>query len=200
MRHSTQDLMVGLCSIGALAGLSALLLRFGELAPLLERSYAVTLRTNTAMSIRVGSQVMLEGVPVGEVSAIALDPGADLPVVMQLRVNEKFPVPASVKPTVSAGLLGGGSKIDLKIPAGAPRDLIDPDQPPVLEARFASITDQIEAILAQVNSGQGTVGRLMNDPKLYDEMTEAAQRLTITLRDLQALVRRVKEEGLELKF
>ena len=51
-----------------------------------------------------------------------------------------------------------------------------------------------------MNSGQGTVGRLMNDPKLYDEMTEAAQRLTITLRDLQALVRRVKEEGLELKF
>jgi phospholipid/cholesterol/gamma-HCH transport system substrate-binding protein len=192
--------MVGLCSIGALAGLSALLLRFGELAPLLESRYEVPLRANTAMSIRVGSQVLLEGVPVGEVTKVSIDPGAELPVVMTLQVNEKFSIPASVKPTVSAGLLGGGSKIDLRLVAGAPRDLIDPARPPVLEARFTSIADQIEAILAQVNTGEGTVGRLMNDPKLYDELSEAAARLTITLRDLQALVRRVKEEGLELKF
>jgi hypothetical protein len=31
-------------------------------------------------------------------------------------------------------------------------------------------------------------------------MSDAAQRLTLTLRDLQTLVRKVKEEGLELKF
>jgi hypothetical protein len=44
------------------------------------------------------------------------------------------------------------------------------------------------------------IGRLLNDPQLYNDMSDAAQRLTLTLRDLQTLVRKVKEEGLELKF
>jgi hypothetical protein len=180
MRHSTQDLMVGLCSIGAIAGLSGLLLRFGELTPLLESNYSVTLRANAAMGLRGGSQVLLEGVPVGEVKGIS--------------------VPASVRPTISSGLLGGGAKIDLRIPEGASMAPIDPKNPPMLEARFTTMGEQLESIIAKVSEGDGTVGRLLNDPRLYEDMREAAERLSITLRDLQAMVRKVKEEGLELKF
>ena len=60
--------------------------------------------------------------------------------------------------------------------------------------------EQLESIIAKVSNGDGTIGRLMNDPRLYEELNEAAQRLTVTLRDLQSMVRKVKEEGLELKF
>jgi ABC-type transporter Mla subunit MlaD len=200
MRHSTQDLMVGLCSIGALAGLSALLLRFGELTPLLEDNYTLTLRANAAMGLRGGSQVLLEGVPVGEVKSISLDLDAPMPVVIALSLQRKTPVPASVRPTINSGLLGGGAKIDFRIPEGAPTTPIDPRNPPKLEARFTTMGEQLETIIAKVSKGDGTIGKLMNDPRLYEELSEAAQRLTITLRDLQAMVRKVKEEGLELKF
>ncbi|MBM4007702.1 MAG: MCE family protein [Planctomycetes bacterium] len=198
MRHSTQDLMVGLCSIGALVGLSVLLLRFGELSPLLESDYAVTLRANAAMGLRGGSQVLLEGVPVGEVKQISLDLQGSKPVVIVLSLRD--PVPASVRPTISSGLLGGGAKIDLRIPEGAPTTPIDPTRPPTIEVRFTTMVDQLESIIAKVSEGDGTIGRLLNDPHLYEDMREAAERLTITLRDLQAMVRKVKEEGLELKF
>jgi len=198
MRHSTQDLMVGLCSIGALAGLSALLLRFGELNKLLESRYAVTLRANAAMGLRGGSQVLLEGVPVGEVEEIKLNLDGSMPVVILLSLNQ--PVPVSVRPTISSGLLGGGARIDFRIPEGAATTPIDPKNPPVLEARFTTMGEQLESIIAKVSNGDGTIGRLMNDPRLYEELNEAAQRLTVTLRDLQSMVRKVKEEGLELKF
>lgn len=198
MRHSTQDLMVGLCAIGALAGISALLLRFGELTPLLESNYSVTLRANAAMGLRGGSQVLLEGVPVGEVKKISLDLEGSKPVVIVLSLKD--PVPASVRPTISSGLLGGGAKIDFRIPEGSPTTPIDPKNPPTIEARFTTMGEQLESIIAKISEGDGTIGRLLNDPHLYEDMREAAERLTITLRDLQAMVRKVKEEGLELKF
>ncbi len=201
MRPSWQNFVVGLCTIVALAGMSALLLLFGELTFLFEHRYPVELRVNTAAGLRAGSQVMLEGVPVGEVDRIRLEAGAALPVVLTLKLERDQPVPANVKPCISAGLLGGGSRIDLRIPqAGASVQMIDPAQPPVLEARFTSLTEQLDGLLARINAGEGTLGRLMNDPALYEQAREAAERLALTLRDLQQLVRQVKEQGVELKF
>jgi phospholipid/cholesterol/gamma-HCH transport system substrate-binding protein len=203
MRHSWQNFMVGLCTLVALAGMAGLLLAFGELTWLLERRFEVTLRANAASGLRVGSQVMLEGVPVGEVTAISLKPDAPLPVELIMGISSKQRIPTNVKPTVSAGLLGGGSRIDLRIPAtdaNATVAMIDPAHPPTLEARFISLSDQMDQILARLTTGQGTLGRLLNDDQLYTDVSDAAQRLTLMLRDLQELVRRVKEEGLELRF
>lgn len=201
MRHSWQNFMVGLCAIVALAGMSALLLLFGEFTYLFERRYPVTMRVNTASGLRAGSQVMLEGVPIGEVDEIHLEAGAALPVVLTLRLDRDQPVPVNVEPRISAGLLGGGSRVDLRIPSsGAAVQMMDPAAPPVLEARFTSLTEQLDGLLARINAGEGTLGRLMNDPTLYDQAREAAERLSLTLRDLQQMVRQVKEQGVELKF
>lgn len=200
MRHSWQDFMVGLVSIFALAGLSALLLLFGEMTWLFQSTFPVTLRANMASGLRVGSQVMLEGVPVGEVKRIVLDPMQPLPVVLTLEIDRKQTIPAAVRPTISAGLLGGGSRIDLRIPAGGSAGAMDPANPPVLEARFTSLGEQIDTLMAKLTTGDGTIAKLMNDPKLYEEVSEAANRLALTLRDLQAMVRRVKDEGLDIRF
>ena len=203
MRHSWQNFMVGLCTLVALAGMAALLLAFGELTFLLERRFSVPLHVNAASGLRVGSQIMLEGVPIGEVDSITLESGKALPVLIVMKLDAKQAIPANVKPTISAGLLGGGSRIDLRIPAAAQAGevaMIDPANPPSLEAHFSTFSDQMDAILTRLNSGEGTIGRLLNDPQLYNDMSDAAQRLTLTLRDLQTLVRKVKEEGLELKF
>lgn len=202
--------MVGLASIVALAGLSALLLLFGELTFLFERSYRVPLMANSASGLRAGSQVMLEGVPVGEIESIRLEPLRELPVRFVLRIGAVHRLPEGVEPRLSVGLLGGGARLDLRLPRGFQPDLatmMDPERPPELRARFSSTGDQIDAVLenlgqalAKVNSGEGTVGRLMNDPSLYEDLSESAERLSQTLRDLQTLVRRIREEGIEVKF
>lgn len=209
MRRTWQDFMVGITSIVALTGLALLLLLFGELTFLLERSYRIPLAANAAQGLREGSQVMFEGVPVGQVESIALEPAAKLPVRMVLRISREHALPLGVRPRLATGLLGGGTRLDLRAPASelANGDMIDPDAPPELTANFVSTSDQIDALLAglgetveKANTGQGTVGRLLNDPKLSMDLSESAERLTRTLRDLQALVRRIREEGIELRF
>lgn len=202
--------MVGLTSIVALAGLSALLLLFGELTFLFERSYRIPVLANSASGLRAGSQVMLEGVPVGEVERIELDPAAEMPVRLTLRIGERYKLPEGVQPRLSAGLLGGGTRMDLRLPKAGDRSslaMIDPSNPPELRVQFTSTGDQIDALLdglnatiAKANTGQGTVGRLMNDPQLYTNLADAAERLSQTLRDVQALVRRIREEGVDVKF
>mgnify|MGYP003341849727 CR=1 FL=1 len=52
MRHSWQNFMVGLCAIIALAGMSALLLLFGELTFLLERRYEVPISAPDCAALR----------------------------------------------------------------------------------------------------------------------------------------------------
>lgn len=210
MRRTQQDFVVGLTSIVALAGLSGLLLLFGELTFLFESSYRMVMTANAASGLRKGSQVMFEGVPVGEVERVALDPTASLPVRFTLRIASRHRLPQGVQPRLSAGLLGGGTRLDLRVPAGADPaklPLIDPKEPPALSARFVSTGDQIDAVLeglngaiAKASTGEGTMGRLMNDPKLYNDLSESAERLSQTLRDLQALVRRIRDEGLEVRF
>jgi phospholipid/cholesterol/gamma-HCH transport system substrate-binding protein len=241
MRRSQQDFVVGLVSIVAVGGLCVLLLLFGEFSFLFSRSYEIPVQANAAAGLRAGSQVMLDGVPVGEIREVRIQPEGEWPVRMTLRVWAENRIPSGVEPRLAAGLLGGGSKLDLRRPPPGDGSFIDPTNPPTLTARFTSISDQMEQLLSgahawvgdeqlrndfkgavrqanelveqateaarllnvamnRVNSGEGTVGRLLNDPELYRNLSDAAERLSLTLKDLQLLVRKVKDEGLDVKF
>ncbi|MCE9618911.1 MAG: MlaD family protein [Planctomycetes bacterium] len=279
-RH--RDFVVGVCSIIALLGLATLLLLFGELTWLFQKTYPVQLQANSAAGLREGSQVMLEGVVVGQVGEILIIPEEPNPVRMTLTIHEKARLPVGVVPTIQTMLIGGGSKIDLKIPAAYTKSdgLIDPTKTTVLVARFTTITDRLEAIgtgveqvvasakawlgdeqlrqdfksavwkanqlieqatatvdsitklstqlrtdshelmdkvapafagltatldeirelAKKASTGEGTVGRLMNDPELFENLTDASRRLELTMRDLQLLIRKIKEEGLGVSF
>ena len=68
---------------------------------------------------------------------------------------------------------------------------------------FAGLTaalDEIRALAKKATNGDGTVGRLMNDPELFENLSDASRRLEMTMRDLQLLIRKIKEEGLGVSF
>lgn len=73
--------------------------------------------------------------------------------------------------------------------------------------RFASVSDELSLLLnearatmAQVNGGQGTLGSLVHDPALYQNLNDAAQRLKALLTETQLLVEKWKAEGLPVQF
>ncbi|RLS47092.1 MAG: MCE family protein [Planctomycetota bacterium] len=282
MKSSSRDFVVGLCAIIALAGFAFMLLLFGELTWLFQKTYPIQVHANTAAGLREGSQVMLEGVVVGKVSLISIEAQEQNPVRMTLAIYENAKLPAGVVPKISAGLISGGSKIDLKIPATYVKSdgVIDPASRVVLVARFTTITDrlddigsgvervvagaqawlgdeqmradfksavwkanelitqatatadgitklsaqlqsdshellkqvapafagltaaldEIRALAKKATNGDGTVGRLMNDPELFENLSDASRRLEMTMRDLQLLIRKIKEEGLGVSF
>jgi phospholipid/cholesterol/gamma-HCH transport system substrate-binding protein len=47
--------------------------------------------------------------------------------------------------------------------------------------------------------GDGTIGRLLRDPKLYEELTLTAQRLTEAIKNLDFLLKKWREEGVNVQ-
>lgn len=52
----------------------------------------------------------------------------------------------------------------------------------------------------KIESGEGAAGKLLNDPELYNNLTEMSKGLARLVDDLDALVKQWKERGVELKM
>jgi len=59
---------------------------------------------------------------------------------------------------------------------------------------------KLRTILDKVNSGQGTLARLVNDGQLYENLLENTQQLQVLLEDLTSFMAEVDEKGLRSKW
>jgi len=59
---------------------------------------------------------------------------------------------------------------------------------------------ELAQALETVNKGGGTLGKLVNNPDLYNSLNDAAKRLDRALSEFQLLVEKYKTEGLPLKL
>lgn len=51
--------------------------------------------------------------------------------------------------------------------------------------KLAAAINEVNALLAKVNSGAGSIGNLVSDDKLYKELAQASQNLSLLLADLK---------------
>lgn len=77
----------------------------------------------------------------------------------------------------------------------------------VLTARLLPVVDEARTAMAAVRellrvatSGDGTIGRLLNDPALYRDLSESARHLTALMDALRAVAERMKAEGIVIQF
>lgn len=66
--------------------------------------------------------------------------------------------------------------------------------------QVGDVLDKFNAIAAKVEKGDGTLGRLVNDGKLYDSLVDTGKTLSLTAGDLRRLVQQWEEEGVALKL
>lgn len=66
--------------------------------------------------------------------------------------------------------------------------------------RLGNVFHQLEDTTAKINSGKGTAGLLINDPKLYDELAGTAKELNVVSKSLERLVDQWEHEGVSLKL
>ena len=64
----------------------------------------------------------------------------------------------------------------------------------------AKLLQEANAITAKINAGQGTAGQLINDPKLYRNLVDTSELLTVTVKDLDRLLKQWEQEGVSLKL
>jgi phospholipid/cholesterol/gamma-HCH transport system substrate-binding protein len=113
MRERVRNVLVGLCTIGALAGGSTLLFLFGEIEPFLSERWKLQVAFNDAGGLRKGSLVTLNGVPVGAVESVRIWSDPDRPVLVHALIDEGVLVPDPSTPSVQASLLGSGARLEL---------------------------------------------------------------------------------------
>ncbi|MAD18782.1 MAG: hypothetical protein CMJ52_00965 [Planctomycetaceae bacterium] len=334
MNDRYRDAIIGLAAIAGIAACVTMLLAFGSLREMTRDAYDITVRLNRAGGLRYGSQVTLDGVPVGVVEQVTLEMESRLPVRLVCRLDEWVRIPVDHLVQVETALIGGGTRLAMmSLDPVEGRAVFDPSEVPILAGEFRSLDEslvqaldskmipvtesfrevgalagiygdlgrrinemmaadaddeaglaasvvrinrtlaeaerafqvagdwladeqlqedarqavfkanlfierasaaavaaselatdlgreapallvrlgatadsvdrtleEVRGVIRQVGDGEGTVGRLLKDPALYEDLDDAARRLDVTLATLQSLIEAIKAEGVKIEF
>ncbi|HUO34235.1 MAG TPA: MlaD family protein [Candidatus Acidoferrum sp.] len=154
--------------------------------------------------VAAGAPVRLDGVDIGNVQSLTLTPhpvDRMHSITLVLRIDKKFQDQIRTDSTASLiteGLLGNRY---VTISRGLTGEVIQPGGvvPGTEEAamkqvvqrgaelmeNLGALSDDLRGIVAQVQKGNGTLGKLMNDPSLYNHLNETAARLDQLAANIQ---------------
>lgn len=151
-----RDFLTGLFALGAIAGLCAILVLFGEMAEFGTRYYRFTVILPSASGLGATSPVMVNGVKVGQVerAQVAAEGAA-----LMVKVRTEVKIPKTAVLSVEKGLIGDAS-LEFTIPAGVitgmkPEDLVADGSTLVSEVKgsfFDRIADSIKGPLDRLSA------------------------------------------------
>ena len=198
------QLRVGLTVLFASVTLAVLIFLMSGTGGVFTRKITITSYFDNSSGLRVGAPVRLEGVDIGNVQSIRLVQGhAETPVEVLMKVNTKYAFNLhkdSVTSLATAGVLGETyidiSSITAKGPQAVDGDTLatrdHPDIQDVVRAsqstlqNMDSLLKRLDRIVAFVESGQGSIGKLIYDPGLYD-------RLNTTVGEFKGLMDEIQQ-------
>ncbi len=190
------QLKVGLLVLVALAVLAGLIfLMSGNTGGLFVGKITVRSYFENSAGLKVGAPVNLEGVTIGNIKAIRIVPDHKLtPVEVTMKISEKYADGLHTDSRASLETVGVLGDTVLEISSskatGPPLKNGDelqttetPNLSDVIKSSQGTI-EQLNTILAKVdslvdslNSGKGSIGKLIQDPELYDRANEAVQQI-----------------------
>jgi phospholipid/cholesterol/gamma-HCH transport system substrate-binding protein len=197
------QLKLGLILIASLFLLAVGILRLGSNSGLFARSYTLYLHLENTFGLKIGSTVRLAGIQVGNVEDISFstDP-ANPKVVIRMDISRKYEDRIRDDSTVSIRSLGllGDKYVDISV--GSPKasvmkdgdsfkNMPTPEFSNVLNKASTGIEslntviDQLRVVMADVSQGQGTLGLMLKDPKLYHDMDRAIKNIDRVAAKLQ---------------
>jgi len=75
-----------------------------------------------------------------------------------------------------------------------------------LAGRLVQTADRVSDLMASINrtvekmeSGEGTAGKLLNDPRLYNDLLEAVRQMTRLMQEMQEMVKTWQTTGVKIK-
>jgi phospholipid/cholesterol/gamma-HCH transport system substrate-binding protein len=197
------QLRVGLTVVFASVTLAVLIFLMSGTGGFLTRKIVLKSYFDNSGGLRVGAPVRLEGVDIGNVTSIRIVSGHPLaPVEVTMKVNTKYAFNLrkdSVTTLNTAGVLGE-TYVDITSAGAKGPEAVDgdtlatrehPDIQDVVRASQSTLQNmdallkRLDRIVAFVESGQGSIGKLIYDPGLYD-------RLNTTVGEFKGIVDEIK--------
>lgn len=212
METRANHLWVGLITLLLLAALAAFIVWIARLGQGQQNEYDIFYQQSVS-GLANGSQVSFAGVPVGQVSEIALSDDDPEFVRVRVRVKENVPILVGTTATIQASFTGvstillDGARKDAPpitcettaCPEGRP--VIPPkdgginallNNAPLLLERLATLTENLNLLLGPRNQ-QEISGILRNTNRLSEELASVAPRLDGTFVDLQLALKEAAE-------
>jgi phospholipid/cholesterol/gamma-HCH transport system substrate-binding protein len=198
------QLKVGITVLGASIVLAILILLMSGTGGIFTRKVTLVSYFDNAGGLREGAPVRLQGVDIGNVTKIRVvsDPARQLaPVEVTMKVIPKYHKNIrndSVTTLATAGVLGE-TYIDINSSVAKGREAQEGDVMPTRESpqiedvvrasqstlqNMDSLLKRVDRIVAFVESGQGSIGKVIYDPALYNQ-------LNATVAQFQGLVANV---------
>ena len=66
--------------------------------------------------------------------------------------------------------------------------------------KVSAVMTTLNRALVKMESGKGSAGKLLNDPKLYDDLVDATDQLSKLMADLRTLIKTWKAEGVGIRL
>lgn len=214
----TRKARVGLVVLVGVALFGAALFTIANRSFLLSDRFAVTSHFNNVAGLRSGADVQYQGVSVGAVESVSLptSTSGQIKVTMAIKTESQHLVNDSTQAQIKTeGLLGQMIVVLVNPPLApgiSPSEVrnggtirgVDPfdlfeitDKALASVQRFEQSATSFETIINDVRSGEGTLGKLVYDPALYNGMVVTAdetRRLLASLGDnAEALVELASE-------
>ncbi len=193
---SWTELRVGLFVLAGLFIL-AIAIFYVTGAGILGPKYRVITYLPEVEGLQVGAPVRLDGVDIGSVQSIQLTPQPQdhqHNITLVLRIEKKFQKDVrtdSSASLITEGLLGNryvtvkrgltGTQIPNNgiLPGGQQPQMSD------LVQKFGDLSTQVSTILTKVNDGQGTLGKLLNDPGVYNHANDTIAKVDDLIAGIQ---------------
>src|SRR5271156_744603 len=187
-RATWARLKVGILAIFAMTILAVLIFLITGQTNLFESQVMIYTYLSDAAALTTGSPVNLDGIPIGKVKTIRLsgskDPMRLVRIDMQLPAHSLRDIPSDSLASISAANVLGTKYINIK--SGKGTMPVGPDQelPSVATGEFEDLVQQgfgvltsvqdtvqrVDKIVGLVESGKGSIGKLLVDETLYNNL------------------------------
>jgi phospholipid/cholesterol/gamma-HCH transport system substrate-binding protein len=184
IRELSMEVLVGTFMFVALLSLCVFTIVLSR-ENVFKKTYPFEVVFADVMGLRDGDNVMIRGMIVGKVKAMTLqDEGVHVVAALQRPVHLKKDY--SIDVVLSSVLGGRYMQINEGNPALeslAPGTVLKGQTPKDVMALVSAVAADLKEITGKINSGQGTLGKLVNDDTLYNDTRDVVDELKKAVKE-----------------
>jgi phospholipid/cholesterol/gamma-HCH transport system substrate-binding protein len=201
MANKTSTIKIGIFISLGIAILIIAIFLLGEKNAMFKSTFDVKAYFKDIQGLRSGANVRLSGIDVGSVKGIQIvgDTTGRVEVTMSLVKDIKRFVKTDTKATIETEGLVGSKVVVLRIGSSGAEEITDggvikTQEPLGFSAILAEtkgimeytkdMTQNLAEIIARVNRGEGSIGKLLKDEELYNDAKALTKRADLSLQSI----------------
>ena len=210
-QNNSYKIKLGLFVSLGLLFLIAIIFLIGSQQNLFSSKIKITTKFRNASGLQVGSSVRFSGIAVGTVDNVEIINDSTVQVDLSIKSDVKKFIKKDSKASIgSEGVIGDklltisqGSTKSKEVQDG---DIIKSFEPIEMDDIMASvkvtaenaevITDELAMLLTDINDGEGTLGKLMNDEEMANDLEKTMENLRKSSKGLNENMEAAKENFL----